>query len=163
MDARRRHFRNLIVRSLRDIDDPALAAAPQAVIAGFGRTGATIMEELVNAGLKVIAFDSNAEIVGRAQSKNLPVYFGQADDLNLLRRLSLDTKRVFIVTLDDPLAVTRLVSMLRTDWPNLPILARAYDVDHARLLQTKGANVTVTETMAASLALAEAALVLAED
>lgn len=158
----RRSLYKTAERTLKKADDAALAA-PQAVIAGYGRTGATIMEELTAAGLKVMAFDSNPEIVAKAQARNLPVYFGKVDDINLLQQLSLDAKRVFIVTIDDPAAVTRLVVMLRGEWPRLPILARAYDVDHARTLQTKGANVTVTETMAASIALAEAALVLAEE
>ncbi len=136
---------------------------PRIVIAGYGRVGEAIASKLVSVGISYIAIDHDADRVSKAQSRGLPVYFGPADDLNLLHQLELGGRQSFIVTLDRAKDVTAAVTLARETWPNLPILARAYDPSHAQELQHAGANVTVTETMATSIALAEAAIVLSED
>lgn len=136
---------------------------PQIVIAGYGRVGEMVARELRQSGIDYMALDMNAERVAKAQALGQPVYFGSSQDINLLHQMELGNKNALIIALDNARDVTNVVQIVREQWPRLPILARAYDQDHASQLQSKGANVTVTETMAASLALAEAAIVLAED
>ena len=45
-------------------------------------------------------------------------------------------------------------------YPKLNILARGHNVDHCKRLKTKGACITVSENLEASVALAQAALSL---
>ena len=139
------------------------AAGPRVVIAGYGRLGESIAAQLDGARISYLAIDQDTNRVAKAQMRDQPVYFGAANDLNLLHQLELGQRQAFIVTLDRAVDATHAVECVRRNWPELPILARAFDADHALVLQQAGANVTVTETTATSQALAEAAVVLAED
>lgn len=145
------------------VPQPVLVTTPQIVIVGFTRVGMMVAQELKRAGIDYIALEGDATIVAKAQSKGEPVYFGAADDPNLMQQLDLGHKQALIIALDNPRQATSVVASVREQWRELPILARAYDQEHAKRLQDSGANVTVTETLAASIALAEAAIVLAED
>lgn len=142
--------------------DAYVAERPHVVIAGFGRMGEVIAQELSVQGIAYIALDHDIERVAKAQSRNLPVYFGNSQDLHLLRQFKLGNDNALIITLDNPEDITATAQVVRSEWPALPILSRAYDQAHAYALQRLGVNVTVVETVAASIALAEAAVVLAE-
>ena len=61
--------------------------------------------------------------------------------------------------MDDPVLVARLARRVRGWVPELPIIARARDTDHAAQLYRAGVTDAVPETLEASLQLAEAVLV----
>ena len=79
--------------------------------------------------------------------------------IELLRRLHLETARALVVTLDDPVAAGALVAGARTERADLLIVARARDARHAAHLYRIGASHAVPETIEASLQLSEAVLV----
>jgi monovalent cation:H+ antiporter-2, CPA2 family len=79
--------------------------------------------------------------------------------IDLLRRLHLDTARALAVTLDDPAAASELVAQARAERADLLIVARARDAEHAAHLYRIGASDAVPETIEASLQLSEAVLV----
>jgi CPA2 family monovalent cation:H+ antiporter-2 len=61
--------------------------------------------------------------------------------------------------MDDPVLVAQLARRVRGWVPNLPIIARARDTNHAAQLYKAGVTDAVPETLEASLQLAEAVLV----
>jgi CPA2 family monovalent cation:H+ antiporter-2 len=61
--------------------------------------------------------------------------------------------------MDDPVLVARLVRKLRGWFPDLAIVARARDPEHAAILYKAGVTDAVPETLEASLQLSEAVLV----
>jgi len=63
------------------------------------------------------------------------------------------------LTMDEPVLAQRLVSKLRADYPDLLIVARARDTDHAAELYRAGASHAVPENLESSLQLSEAVLV----
>src|SRR5690606_19539997 len=64
-----------------------------------------------------------------------------------------------ILTMDDPHGAGHLVKRLRAEFPELPIIARARDAQHAAQLYRAGASHAVPETLESSLQLSEAVLV----
>src|SRR5205085_10371535 len=76
-----------------------------------------------------------------------------------VERLSKREPSAFILTMDKPVLVGRLVTILRKAFPTLPIIARARDTEHAAQLYRAGVTDAVPETLEASLQLSEAALV----
>jgi CPA2 family monovalent cation:H+ antiporter-2 len=64
-----------------------------------------------------------------------------------------------ILTMDDPVQVVRLVKRVRAWCPDLTIVARARDPEHAAELYKAGATDAVPETLESSLQLSEAVLV----
>jgi len=64
-----------------------------------------------------------------------------------------------VLTMDDPVLTVRLTKRVRGWVPDLPIVARARDADHAAELYKAGATDAVPETLESSLQLSEALLV----
>jgi CPA2 family monovalent cation:H+ antiporter-2 len=106
-----------------------------------------------------VAIDRDPDRVARQRSRGAPVYFGDMAQIELLRRLHLDTARALVVTLDDPAAADELVAGARAERADLLIVARARDAGHAAHLYRTGASHAVPETIEASLQLSEAVLV----
>ena len=148
----------------RDID-PALelpasaATGPRVIVAGFGRVGQTVAAMLDVHGIAYVAIDSDADHVSRQRAGGKPVYYGDMTQIELLRRLDLDTVQALVVTMDDRRAVDELVAAARAERPDLLIVARARDAGHAAHLYQVGASDAVPETVEASLQLSEAVLV----
>ena len=71
----------------------------------------------------------------------------------------MGTPSAVILTMDDPVLVSRLTKRLRAAFPDIPIIARARDTAQAASLYKAGASQAVPEAVEASLQIAEAALV----
>jgi monovalent cation:H+ antiporter-2, CPA2 family len=144
--------------------DPALlipedSALPRVILAGFGRVGQTVGAMLEVHKVRYIAIDSDPDRVARQRTQGKPVYFGDMTQVELLRRVHLDTARALVVTLDDTAAVDELVAGARAERSDLLIIVRAHDARHAARLYRAGASDAVPETIEASLQLSEAVLV----
>jgi CPA2 family monovalent cation:H+ antiporter-2 len=138
---------------------PDVASLPRVIIAGFGRVGQTVAAMLEVHTVPYVAVDTNADRVARQRKKGKPVYYGDMTQIELLRRVHLETARALVVTLDDAAAADALVAAARRERPDLLIVARARDAAHAAHLYRTGASDAVPETIEASLQLSEAVLV----
>ena len=139
---------------------PEFSDTPSRVIlAGFGRVGQMVAAMLDAHGVPYVAIDRDADRVARQRGRGAPVYYGDITQIELLRRLHLDTARALVVTLDDPSAADELVAGARAERADLLIVARARDAGHAAHLYRTGASHAVPETIEASLQLSEAVLV----
>ncbi|PPQ28286.1 cation:proton antiporter domain-containing protein [Rhodopila globiformis] len=137
-------------------DTPSL---PRVIIAGFGRVGQTVAAMLEMHKVPYVAIDSNVDRVSAQRRQGKPVYFGDMTQIELLRRVHLDTARALVVTLDASEPADRLVAAARAERGDLLIVARARDAAHAAHLYRTGASDAVPETIEASLQLSEAVLV----
>lgn len=143
-------------------EEQALAPSreePRAVILGFGRVGRLIAEMLTVHGKPYVAVDSNIDGVKTARTEGFPIIFGDASRTEFLDRLNLGHASALILTMDDPVQVVRMVKRVRAWCPDLTIVARARDPDHAAELYRAGATDAVPETLESSLQLSEAVLV----
>jgi len=68
------------------------------------------------------------------------VHYGDATRLDLLRDAGADHAKVLLVAIDDTDATAKLVETAREAFPNLKIVARAWDRRHAYDLLRSGAN-----------------------
>lgn len=133
--------------------------APTAVILGFGRVGRMVAELLSTHGQRYLAVESDIDLVTAARRDGYNVIFGDAARPELLDRLRLGHARALIITMDDPVLSVRITQRVRGWVPDLPVIARARDTDHAAELYRAGASDAVPETLESSLQLAETALV----
>lgn len=130
------------------------------VILGFGRVGRRVAEILEARGMAYLAVDYKPDIVKRERVAGRTLFYGDARTPDVLKSLETGDAPLVVVTLDDFQATEQVVSLLHRMYPKLPILARGHDVDHCRRLKAKGAWITVSENLEASVALAQAALSL---
>jgi CPA2 family monovalent cation:H+ antiporter-2 len=134
-------------------------ASDRAIIVGFGRVGRLIADMLKVHRKPYLAVDSDPDLVRQAQVDRYHVTFGDVATSGFFDRMGLANAPAVILTMDEPIAVQRLVKRLRSQYPDLPIIARARDADHAALLYRAGATHAVPETLESSLQLSEAVLV----
>ena len=129
------------------------------IIVGYGRVGALIGDMLDRHKIPFIAIDSDARLTARARSDGKPVYYGDAARPEYLRRCGLETARAVVVTMDSTAANEAVVETTRRMRPDVTLVARARDANHARALYQLGVTDAVPETIEASLQLSEAVLV----
>lgn len=132
---------------------------PGTVIIGFGRVGRMVADMLRAHGQPFIAIEADIDAIGNARRSGYPMVFGDAGRIELIERLSLHAARALILTMDDPVLTVRVTRQVRALAPDLPIIARARDADHATELYRAGVTDAVPETLESSLQLSEAVLV----
>jgi monovalent cation:H+ antiporter-2, CPA2 family len=133
--------------------------AGRAVIVGFGRVGQLIADMLATHGKSYVAIDSDPDLVRTAQARGYTVTYGDVATSGMIERLRIAQAPAVILTMDEPVAMQRLVKRLHGQFPDLPIIARARDALHAAQLYRVGASDAVPETLESSLQLSEAVLV----
>jgi CPA2 family monovalent cation:H+ antiporter-2 len=132
---------------------------PAAVVIGFGRVGRMVCDLLKTHNQPFIVVESDADVVAEARRDGYPIVFGDVARAEMLDKLRLGHARALILTMDDPVLSVRVTKRVRGWVPDLPIIARARDGDHAAELYKAGASDAVPETLESSLQLAETALV----
>jgi CPA2 family monovalent cation:H+ antiporter-2 len=128
------------------------------LVVGHGRVGQLVCDLLEKHDIAYIAADRDTNLVERWRTLGRPLYYGDASNPLFLKRCGIDEALGVIVTLDTA-AVDDVVKAVRARRPDVMIVARAHDAQHARHLYTLRVTDTVPETIEASLQLAESALV----
>lgn len=132
---------------------------PRTVVIGFGRVGRLVADMLTTHNQPYIAVESNIDAVAVARREGYKVIFGDISSPTTLDKLSLGHARALILTMDQPILAEHIVKRVRQWLPDLTIVARARDPDHAARLYRAGASDAVPETLESSLQLSEAVLV----
>lgn len=136
-----------------------VAAEGQVLIVGFGRVGRLVGEMLSEHGQDFLALDAEAATVAKGRAEGANVFYGDAARPGMLHRCGIDTARALVVTMDSPLKVDEVVTVVRSLRPDLILIARARDDRHAVRLYQLGVTDAVPETTEAALQLAENTLV----
>ena len=144
--------------------DPELTVQPpggekHAIVVGYGRVGKVVCSLLKQHGIAYFAVDYDASGVAHDRREGHMVYYGDASDLRFLQKCGLQKATGVIITIHSPNVIDKVVDGARAIRPDVLIVSRARDADHARHLYAIGATDVVPETIEASLQLSEAALV----
>ena len=134
-------------------------AERKVIIVGAGRVGRVVAQMLDTHAKPYVAIDSDADLIESAKRQGYRATYGDAARGDALQRLGVDDALAVVLTMDEPVLAARLVSKLRSEYPELLIVARARDVGHAAELYRAGASHAVPETLEATLQLTEAVLV----
>jgi CPA2 family monovalent cation:H+ antiporter-2 len=130
-----------------------------AIVVGYGRVGKVVCTLLKEHGIAFIAADSDALAVTRDRREGHDVYYGDAADQTFLEACGLATAAGVIITIHTQSVIDAVVAHVRAIRPDILIVSRARDAEHASHLYRLGATDAVPETIEASLQLSEAALV----
>lgn len=148
---------------LRESDDEVQeqdeTTEPRTVVIGFGRVGRLVADMLTTHRQPYIAVEANIDAVAEGRREGYKVIFGDISRPDTLDKLSLGHARALILTMDQPVLAEHIVKRVRKWIPDLTIVARARDPEHAARLYKAGATDAVPETLESSLQLSEAILV----
>ncbi|WP_260484162.1 cation:proton antiporter domain-containing protein [Sphingomicrobium flavum] len=129
------------------------------VIFGFGRVGQMVADMLSEHDRPYLGIDSNIDGVSRLREEGFNVLYGDVARSELIEKLGLNKAAALVLTMDDPVLTARISRNVRKLYPELPIIARARDSEHAANLYKAGVTDAVPEALEASLQLSEAVLV----
>jgi monovalent cation:H+ antiporter-2, CPA2 family len=129
------------------------------IIVGGGRVGRLVADMMHTHAKPYVMIDSNPDLIDHAKRDGYRATFGDAARRGTLARLGVESAEAVVLTMDEPVLAQRLVTKLRVNYPDLLIVARARDTDHAAALYRAGASHAVPETLESSLQLSEAVLV----
>ncbi|MEH3106734.1 MAG: cation:proton antiporter [Sphingomonas fennica] len=145
-------------RAALTVDLPQ-ADGERTVIVGLGRVGRLVAQMLQAHHRPYLAVDASVDAVAHARKRGYAAAFGDVARPGMIDKLDLANANAMILTMDDPVATVRLTRQVRAAFPNLTIVARARDPNHAAELYRAGATDAVPETLESSLQLSEAVLV----
>jgi len=125
------------------------------IIAGFGRFGQIVGRLLHANGIDATVLEHDPDQIETLRRFHYKVFYGDAGRLDLLRAAGAERARVLVVAIDERDRATRLVELVRENFPQIRIIARAWDLPHVFELLEKGADVYERETFEGALRLGE--------
>ena len=128
--------------------------AGHVVIAGYGRVGEAVAKRLTSEGKHFIAIDLDPHRIAQARNSGQQVYFGDATQPDILSTVHIDRASAVVVAVSNPKAALQIVALIRYIFPDLQVLARAQNRQHAQELEEAGANIVIPELVATGRALA---------
>jgi glutathione-regulated potassium-efflux system protein KefB len=129
-----------------------------ALVIGFGRVGQIASQFLLARGYDISIIDSDVEMIDAAREYDFKVYYGDGTRLDILHAAGAGHARVVLVCVDKPEDGTRIVELLKAEFPVVPVLARASDRRQSMDLIRAGADFQIRETFESAILMGAKAL-----
>ena len=127
------------------------------IIAGFGRFGQIVGRVLLAKGITPTLIDNDANQVDLMREFGWRCYYGDASRLDLLEEAGIAEAKLFVISVNDPVAALSMAKLVKERWPNVAIVVRARSRTDAFDLRDVGLD-PIRETFYSSLVAAEQAL-----
>lgn len=149
-----------LFENLNQEDEPDVEEMNESsvVIAGYGRYGQIVGRLLKANKINTTVIDHDPTHIERVRRFGFKIYYGEATRLDLLQSAGLDKAKILILAIDDKEAMLDVVDLVKQHFPNIKIMARAWDVMHEYDLIDHGVNTISRETFLSALHLGEEAL-----
>jgi glutathione-regulated potassium-efflux system ancillary protein KefC len=142
-------------RKIAEISEPQ---AESVIIAGFGRYGQIVGRMLYANGIQPTVLDVSADQIETMRRFGWRVFYGDATRLDLMRTAGADQARVIVLAIDDVEKSVEAATMIRENFPNATIVARARNVQHLYELHELGVRLIERETLDSALMSARSVL-----
>ena len=108
------------------------------VVLGYGRVGRQIGDRLTEAGVSVIAADSNRELVEALRTEGRAAVVGGDAMHEVLIQAHLGSAALLVIAVDDPVVAHRAASAAREILPAIQIVIRSHSDEEASLYRQEG-------------------------
>jgi CPA2 family monovalent cation:H+ antiporter-2 len=115
------------------------------LVIGTGPAGLTVVNALMEIGLKPVVIEMNPEGREYAKQLEIEVHLGDASHEDVLKHAGLSDVCMAVITIPDPGMAIRIIQMMRRLRPGLSIVARSRYHRHLADLEKAGADVVVDE------------------
>ena len=129
----------------------AIDSSAKIIIAGHGRFGGIVNRALSAAGFATTVVDYSSEQLEMLRGFGLRAYFGDATRPDLLHAAGIEEAKVLVVAIDDKDSITQLARYVCKHYPDLHVVARAYDRMHVYDLWSIGCRDIIRETYDSSI------------
>jgi glutathione-regulated potassium-efflux system protein KefB len=122
------------------------------LVIGFGRFGQIASQPLIARGHKVSIIDNDTEMIRAAGQFGMKVYYGDGTRLDILRAAGAENASMILVCVDRKDAASRIVELIKSEFPLAKVHVRAFDRGHAIELVKLGADYQIREVFESALA-----------
>ena len=147
-------------RAGTEVVQPVQALTANVLLIGFGRFGQVVSQPLLANGSSVSIIETSTEIILDLEPFGFKVHYGDGSRLDILHAAGAGKARLIVVAIDDRVAATKTVEIIKAEFPHVPVLARAFDREHAIELEKMGVDWQIRETLESAFSLGEKALEL---
>lgn len=121
------------------------------IIAGIGRFGQIVNRLLVSNGVETVVLDHQASQIDNMRQIGTRAYFGDATRTDMLHTAGIEHASALVVAIDNQESSVELVKYVKHTYPNVTVIARAFDRGHGYLLRQAGADIIESETYHSAL------------
>jgi glutathione-regulated potassium-efflux system protein KefB len=123
------------------------------LIIGFGRFGQVASQPLLARKCAITIIDADAEMIRAAETFGFKVWYGDGTRLDILKAAGAHTARAIVIATDKKEVTTRIAKLVKHEFPNAEVLARAWDRAHALELIREGVDHQMREMFHSALTL----------
>ena len=128
------------------------------ILGGYGRVGHVVAVLLHSSDVPFIAFDNDPARVAKGKGDGFPVYYGDIANPALLAAAHAEQAALVVLTVAQEKITLKAISHMQNNYPSIPVIARAWDLEASGKLIQAGATRAFPELMETSLRLATDAL-----
>ncbi|MCL1037768.1 monovalent cation:proton antiporter-2 (CPA2) family protein [Shewanella submarina] len=140
----------------RDADD--IQDQASVIIAGIGRFGQIVNRMLTANNIRTVILDHQPSQIDLMRQIKVKGYFGDATRPDLLHTAGIEAAKLLVIAIDDKDRAVELVTYVKHHYPQVKVLARAYDRGHLYALQLAGADMVISETFLSAVQMGTEAL-----
>ncbi len=144
-------------QSLDGVEEPRDLSASVLII-GFGRFGQVVSQSFLARGFDVTIIDTDTEMIRSAADFGYKVYYGDGARLDLLEASGARKAKLIAVCVDHRATATRIAELVMDEFPQIVLMVRSYDREHALELVHKGVDNQVRETFESAMKFGEEGL-----
>lgn len=128
------------------------------LLIGFGRVGQIVSQAVLARGHSLSIIDTDAEAIKDADEFGFKVFYGDGSRMDILHAAGAANASL-IIAAGDAEDVTRIAELAKHEFPDVPVLARAFDRQHALKLVELGVDYQMRETFESALAMGREAAI----
>ena len=146
-------FLNEQEREADQIDEPG-----KIIVLGHGRVGGIVARMMRALGKSVVVVDFSSKQLEMLRAFGVQAYFGDATRPDMLHAAGVAEASVVVIAIDNKDQTTEITHYIRQNYPDVHIVARAFDRMHVFELYSAGAQDIIRETFDSSLRMARSVL-----
>lgn len=138
---------------------PPQGLVDHAILVGHGRVGRVVAAALRRHGQPYVVIESDHGVVEALRAEGVPVVWGDATRIEVLKAARPDTARLIVLGMPDAAGCRAVMTLARTMNPAIIAAARAHDEEEAAFLeQEQGVGVVVMGEREIALGMADFAM-----
>lgn len=117
------------------------------LIIGFGRFGQVVSQPLILRGVEVSIIDNDVEMIQVAGTFGFKVYYGDGTRLDILHAAGAEKAQAVLICVDKDEQAVLIAEHMKSNFPMVPVFARAFDRGTALKLVHAGVHYQLRETL----------------
>lgn len=123
------------------------------IIIGFSRVGQWVGRSLATQGHQYLAVDIDPTLVNQTRLAGENIIYADASDAKVLRSLRVEDASAVVITFHDPVITLKVLSQIRLQTKDIPVIVRTKDDNDIARLTDAGATQVISDALEASLML----------